>query len=502
LQDRAISAIPEVDVVVGKAGRVDSALDPAPLSMIETVIFYKPEYGVDAEGNRVRNWGPDVKSPADIWNKIAAAANLTGSTSAPPLQPIETRLVMLQTGMRAPMGVKVFGEDLNELEDAAVAIEQVLKQVPEIRPETVQAQLVVGKPYLEADLRSAAARRQMKLYQVRPAEVLGALAGYAGGRVVTTSIDGRIRIPVLVQLQREQRDDIEQIRRLPIRTPRGTVPLEEIVEITFRQGPQMLLSEDTFKVTYVTFAGQEEVADLDVIHAAQNTLQQARQSGEIKLPSGITYRFAGEYEQELETSRTLQFILPLAMLLIFLILYLQFKSVWTTGIVGLGIAVAWSGGFLIIWMYGQDWFLDFELFGRSMREVFQTGTINLSAAVWVGFLALFGIATDDGVVMSTYLDQTFRANRTRSVDEIRAATIEAGCRRVRPCLMTTATTVLALLPVLTSTGRGSDIMLPMALPSFGGMLIEVLTMLTVPVLYCAGIEWKRRIGRRGKRLAD
>jgi Cu(I)/Ag(I) efflux system membrane protein CusA/SilA len=174
---------------------------------------------------------------------------------------------------------------------------------------------------------------------------------------------------------------------------------------------------------------------------------------------------------------------PLALFIIFLILYLQFRAVSTTLLVFSGIIVAWSGGFLLIWLYGQSWFLDFDVFGVNMRTLFQVHAINLSVAIWVGFLALFGIASDDGVVMSTYLEQTFRGRAVTDKRQVRRAVIEAGSRRVRPCLMTTATTILALIPILTSTGRGSDIMVPMAIPSFGGMTIEVLTMLVVPVLY-------------------
>jgi Cu(I)/Ag(I) efflux system membrane protein CusA/SilA len=177
-------------------------------------------------------------------------------------------------------------------------------------------------------------------------------------------------------------------------------------------------------------------------------------------------------------------VVPLALFIIFMILYFQFKSTMTSLLVFSGIIVAWSGGFLLIWLYAQDWFLDFSVFGVNMRELFGVHTINLSVAIWVGFLALFGIASDDGVVMCTYLEQSFRGKRMQSVDEVRKAVVAAGARRIRPCLMTTATTILALIPVLTSTGRGSDIMVPMAIPSFGGMTIEVLTMLVVPVLYC------------------
>jgi len=184
------------------------------------------------------------------------------------------------------------------------------------------------------------------------------------------------------------------------------------------------------------------------------------------------------------SEKKLMVILPLALFVIFLILYFQFKSVTTTSLIFSGVAVAWAGGFILLWFYSQSWFMDFNIFGTNMRDFFQVHPINLSVAVWVGFLALFGIATDDGVIMGTYLNQTFEKVKPGTIKEIRNATIEAGKRRVRPCMMTTATTLLALIPVLASTGRGSDIMVPMAIPSFGGMLIVIISMFVVPVSYC------------------
>jgi Cu(I)/Ag(I) efflux system membrane protein CusA/SilA len=224
-------------------------------------------------------------------------------------------------------------------------------------------------------------------------------------------------------------------------------------------------------------------AEVDVVEEAAAYLRAKIASGEFVVPAGVSYAFAGSYENQIRATRTLMVVIPVALFLIFIILYLQFRSVSTTSLVFSGIAVAWSGGFLLIWLYGQPWFLDVELFGTNLRTLFQVHPINLSVAIWVGFLALFGIASDDGVVMSTYLEQTFRDRPTRDRREVRDAVVVAGSRRVRPCLMTTATTILALIPVLTSTGRGSDIMVPMAIPSVGGMAIEVLTMLVVPVLY-------------------
>jgi len=287
-----------------------------------------------------------------------------------------------------------------------------------------------------------------------------------------------------VRYMRELRDQIETVERILISAPDGTqIPLEELAEIRYVRGPQMIKSEDTFLVGYVTFDKRQGYAEVDVVEQASAYLESKRESGEFAVPTGVSYAFAGMYENQIRAQRTLRVVLPLALFIIFLILYFQFKTISTTLLVFSGIIVAWSGGFIMIWLYGQSWFLSIPLFGVDLRELFQIQPINLSVAIWVGFLALFGIASDDGVVMATYLDQTFATRRPKTVREIREATVSAALRRVRPALMTTATTILALVPVLTSTGRGSDIMVPMAIPSFGGMTVAVITLLVVPVLY-------------------
>ena len=268
------------------------------------------------------------------------------------------------------------------------------------------------------------------------------------------------------------------------------VPLSQLADIRYVRGPQVIKSEDTFKTGYLTFGSEKGFAEVDVVEAAEAYLKGKEDSGELIRPEGVRYQFAGNYEAALEFNRTLVVMLPLCLISIFILLYLQNKSVRTTLIIFSGVAVAWSGGFLLLWLYGRPGFLNFSIFGIHLRELFQVNPVNLSTAVWVGFLALFGIATDDGVVIATYLRQKFDELRPTTIAEIRAATLEAGLRRVRPCLMTTATTVLALLPVLTSTGRGSDIIVPMAIPVFGGMAIELMTMFVVPVLFCLGKERK------------
>jgi Cu(I)/Ag(I) efflux system membrane protein CusA/SilA len=221
------------------------------------------------------------------------------------------------------------------------------------------------------------------------------------------------------------------------------------------------------------------------VEQVRNLLKEKMEYGELSLPSGVSYAFIGTYENQVRAERRLMIILPLVLLIIFMIHYLHFSSLIKAGLVFSSVIVAWAGGFIMIWLWCQPWFLDISLFGASLRDLFQVHPLNLSIAIWVGFLALFGIAEDDGVVMATYLDQTFARRTPATVDDIRRATVEACLQRIRPCLMTTTTTLLSLIPVFTSTGRGSDIMIPMAIPTFGGMILEGMTNLIVPTLYCA-----------------
>jgi Cu(I)/Ag(I) efflux system membrane protein CusA/SilA len=396
---------------------------------------------------------------------------------------------MLQSGMRAPMGVKVKGPDLKSIETVGLQIEQMLKEVPSVEPAAVIAERIIGKPYLEIDIdRKAIARYGIKLQTVQDVIEVA-----IGGRRITTTVEGRERFPVRVRYLRELRDSIESLERILVPAPNGAqIPLIQLAQIDYIRGPQVIKSEDTFLIGYVLFDMKPGYAEVDVVEQADAYLQEKMASGELRLPAGVSFTFAGTYENQVRSEKKLMVVLPLALFIIFMILYLQFKSVLTTGLVFTGILVAWSGGFIMIWFYAQPWFLDWSIFDTSLRELFQAHPINLSVAIWVGFLALFGIATDDGVVVATYLKDSFAKRSPRTVDEIREATLEAGKRRIRPCLMTTATTILALLPVLTSSGRGSDIMVPMAIPSFGGMVIEVITMLVVPVLFCAFQEMRFR----------
>jgi Cu(I)/Ag(I) efflux system membrane protein CusA/SilA len=254
----------------------------------------------------------------------------------------------------------------------------------------------------------------------------------------------------------------------------------------------VIKSEDTSLVSYVTFDKQEGIAEVTAVEQAQAHLKRAEEEGRFSRPEGVTYRFTGSYENQIRSTKRMMIVLPLTLFIIFMILYFQFKSTVTTLLVFAGVFVAWSGGFQMLWLYDQDWFLNFPVFGENLRDIFHIRSYNLSVAVWVGFLALFGIATDDGVILTTYLNQTFDRRRPQTKEDIREAVVEAGKRRIRPCLMTSATTILALIPVLTSIGRGADVMVPMAIPSVGGMAVVLLTVFTVPTLYCLKEEWKLR----------
>lgn len=556
-QDKAFYEIPEVESAIGKLGRADSPLDPAPVPMIETVITYHPEYATDRNGRRLsykynaktndfvraldghlllapdgkpymvrgtfvrdesghlipdprgkpfRQWRPaldphlnpdreawaGIRKPDDIWDEIVRAGEVPGTTSAPRLQPIATRLVMLQSGMRAPMGIKVHGPSLEAIEKAGIALEKALRDVPMIEPSAVLADRIVGKPYLSVvPDRTALAR-----YGIRIQDFQDVLEVAIGGQQVTRTIEGRERYPVRVRYARELRDSPEALRRILVPTMDGAqIPLEQLAEIRYERGPEMIKSEDTFLTGFVLFDKKPQFAEVDVVEQARTHLQAEIAAGRLALPDGVSYTFAGNYENQIRASQRLAMVIPLTLAIVFLILYFQFKDYALSFFVFTGIIIAWSGGFLLIWLYAQDWFLNVHLFGIDLRDLFQVQTINLSVAIWVGFLALFGVATDDGVIMCTYLTQRFDGFKPTSIAEIRDATIAAGLRRVRPCMMTTATTILALIPVLTSSGRGADIMIPMALPSFGGMTLQVMTTLVAPVLFC----WREE--RRFKRAA-
>ena len=532
--DRRVAHIPEISSVVGKLGRVNSALDPAPISMYENTINYKPEYYkndqgdlvkfkidesqhfllksgmsytndellnqalsvddlvVDPEGSYFRNWRSKIRSSDDIWEEIVLESKVLGVTSAPKLQPIETRLIMLQSGMRSPIGIKIFGPDLQSINDFSFRLEPFIRRAKSVNPETVFADNIIGKPYIMIHLE----REMIAKYGLSLESVQQHIETAIGGVKVGTAVNGKERYPIRVRYPRERRDHPEALMNIYVNTPTGgQVRLGDLVTLDYERGPQVIKSEDAFLLGYLLLDKYPQYEIKDVIQELNEIIQENIENGSLIVPTGVHYEFDGSFKHQIRAEKRLMIIVPLVLLVIFIILYMQFKSITTSLMIFFGIAMAFSGGFILMGLYHTDWFLNFTLFGTPMREVFQIQPINLSVAVWVGFIALFGIATDDGVLMGTYLNQNFQKKKPSTIAEIRKATTEAGLRRIRPAVMTTATTLIALLPILTSSGRGSDIMIPMAIPIFGGMVIASITYFIVPVLY----SWQKEIQlKKGK----
>jgi Cu(I)/Ag(I) efflux system membrane protein CusA/SilA len=529
--DRRLLSIPEVESAVGKWGRAESALDPAPIQMYETTINYKPEYMLDADGHRARfrtdsrgrfllrsgawfdpkegfraipqdslvpdrhgdyfrQWRPEIRTEDDIWQEITRVTQLPGITGSPKLQPIATRQVMLSTGMKAPMGLKVYGPDLETIDRVGLQMERALKEVGDVNAASVYYDRAQGAPYIEIE----PDREKLGRYGIQIGTVQQVIETAIGGMEEGNTVEGRERFPIRVRYARELRDDPEALRQILVPAADGTqIPLGQLASFRFVPGATMIQSENTFLVGYITFDKQGNKAEGDVVNAARKHIDQLVAAHKIELPRGVSYKFTGTYEQQEHAAKRLAVVIPVALMLIFLILYMQFKSLTASMIHFSGVFVAFAGGFMLMWLYGQPWFMNFEIAGVNMRTLFGMGQINLSVAVWVGFIALFGVATDDGVLMGTYIHQTFQKLKPQTRTEIKEAVVTAGKRRVRAACMTTATTLIALLPVLSSTGKGSDIMVPMSIPTFGGMLIQTVTMFVVPVLQCWWRESKIQV---------
>ncbi|TWU04576.1 efflux RND transporter permease subunit [Stieleria varia] len=462
-QDALIGQIPEVSDVLGKIGRIDSALDPAPAAMIETYVMLKPR----------QQWRPGVTA-RDIWDQINRVATLPGVTPASPLQPIEGRVVMLQSGIKAPMAIRIYGDDLQTLADAALQVSEHLRQSPYVNAGTVNPDIVLGKPYIEFTVdREAASRYGMSAQMVNQV-----IETALGGMNLIHTVEGRERYPVRLRYNRDLRERVEQLDRLPVVTHSGAVvPLGELAKLETTWGPGAINSENARLIAHVSFTSNGATGDLESIAAIEQSLLEAQSlpasdPNRLALPPGYSLEAVGSFRNQIEANRRLIWLVPLVIVINLLVIYLQFRHIPITLAVFAGIPVAFGGGMILLAIYGAE----------------------MNTAIWVGFIALFGIAVDDGVVIATYLDQVFTKRRLNTIADIRAATIEAGVRRIRPCLMTTATTLVALVPVLMATGRGADVARAMALPVFGGMAVEVITLFVVPVVYCGFKEFKMNLG--------
>lgn len=449
IQNKIIKSFPEVESVVGKVGRAETATDPAPVEMFETVINLKPKKfwrkGMTKE-KLIHDMDAALRFPgvANIWT-----------------QPIVNRIDMLTTGIRTPVGVKIFGNDLKKLEQIAEEIKNIVQNVK--GAEDLYAEKITGKPYLEIIPK----REELARYNLTIRDVMDVVEMAIGGENLTTTIEGRERYPVRVRYLRELRDSPEKIRRLLVPTPVGShIPLGQIAEIRLVEGPAMINSENGMLRAYVLMNVRGR--DLEGFVKEASKLVAEKMAG--KLPVGYSIQWSGQYEHLVRARKRLSILVPISLFINYMIIFMNFKSHRKTLTIFTAIPVTLCGGILLLAIYG----------------------FNFSVAVWVGFIALFGIAVDDGVIMTTYLDQVFAEKKPKTKQEVIEATISAGKARIRPAFMTTITTIFALLPIFIFPGTGKEVMRPMAIPSLGGMIIEMITWFIVPTLYCWFEERKIR----------
>jgi copper/silver efflux system protein len=444
-QDRVIREMPEVASVAGKLGRFDTATDPAPTEMIETTILLKP----------AAEWRPGMtkdKLVAELTTKLAQVPGYVPGF----LQPIENRILMLSTGIRAQLGIKIFGDNLDALQRKAFEVGRIVSGIPGatgVAPSRVQ-----GKPYLEITVDRAAMAR----YGLSAADVLAIAETGLGGRTVTTSLQGRERWPVQVRLERADREDLDRLGAIPVATPTGTyVPLGQVATIQRVNGPNEIASENGRLRAFV----QANVTGRDLGSFVAEA--KARLATDVRLEPGMTIEWSGQYENQLRARQTLRLILPVVLLVIFVILYLTFRSAAEAAHVILAVPFALTGGVLLQWFMG----------------------FNFSVAVWVGYIALFGTAIQTGVVMVLYLEEAVAKKRAAcgaafSRADLVAAVKDGARLRLRPKVMTVATAIAGLLPIFWSTRTGVEVMQPIAAPVVGGMLSSLVHILVVtPVIF-------------------
>jgi Cu(I)/Ag(I) efflux system membrane protein CusA/SilA len=453
-QDRIIRSFPEVATVFGTVGRSDSATDNAPLDMYDTTIMLKPR----------DQWRPGMtyeKLIHDMDEKLQFPG-LTNTWT----MPVENRLDMELTGIKTAVGIKIQGPDLARIEDIGARMQQVLSTMPETN--SVFAERVSQGFYLNVDVNRPVAAR----YGLTVADVQRVITSEIGGADIAQNVEGRERFPIAVRYQRDFRDHPEALSQALIPTPSGEqIPLSEVARVYYSRGPSMIRDEDGALTGYV-YLNLNTNDYGGFVNRAEKLLNQ-----KAALPAGYTWRWAGEYEFEMRAKQRLTIILPIVFFVIFLLLYLVFKSAIEAVVLIVPTLYAMSGGLLLQWLLGY----------------------NFSVAVWVGYIALFGIAVETGVVMVVYLDEALQRhlaqNSTMSEDLLHQAVIEGAVQRLRPKLMTVAAVILSLAPILWETGIGADVMKPIAAPIVGGMITSTIhVLILVPVFF---LLIKRRALRRG-----
>ncbi len=450
--DRIIRTFPEVHNVLGKIGRAETATDPAGLDMIETTIQLKPE----------REWRPGM-TPEKLVQEMDQAIRFPGLTNAWTM-PIKTRTDMLSTGIKTPVGIKIGGPDLTVLESIGKEVEAVVRTVPGTL--SAFAERAAGGNYLDFDIdRQAVAR-----YGLTMGDVQDVIQTAMGGMTVTTTVEGLERYPVNVRYGRELRDDPEALRRVLVRTPSGQqIPIAQLANVRIRSGPMVVRSEGTRPNAWVYV----DITGIDVGTYVKSAMRAVAER--VKLPPGYTLTWSGQYEYMQRAERRLMVVIPLTIFIIFVIIYLNTKSLAKTAIVFLAVPFSLVGAIWLLYLAGY----------------------NLSIAVWVGIIALAGLDAETGVVMLLYLDvayQEWRAKgRMRGLDDLREAIDHGAVKRVRPKIMTAATIIAGLLPILWSSGAGADVMKRIAAPMVGGVVTSVLMELLVyPAIYLLWKGWELR----------
>jgi Cu(I)/Ag(I) efflux system membrane protein CusA/SilA len=437
----------EVEWVVGKLGRAETATDPAPVVMIESIIHLKDK----------RHWRRGM-TREKLIQEIQEKTRMPG-VSPIMTQPIRNRIDMLATGIQTPVGIKVFGPDLKRIVEIATKIEKIVSQVEgAISP---YAERISNRPYFEIEID----REQAARYGIMVGDIQHIIMTAIGGMNLSTTVEGRERYPIRVRYLRELRDNPELLKRIFVPTPKGEhIPLAQLAKLKRVPGPAVINSENTLTYARIFInVNQEKVGLVDFVNNAQKTVKEKISSGQLRLPPGYFISWSGQFESELESRRRLIPSLVLALSVILLLLYMAFKKFSTLFILSTGIPVSLMGGIILLFFLG----------------------FKFSTAVWVGFIALFGVATDNAVVLLSTLDDLFKKKAADSIAQIRQLVIEGVLLRVRPAMMTTTTTIIALIPVMLSTGSGSEIMKPMASPTVGGLVTATLSnLILVPVLYC------------------
>jgi Cu(I)/Ag(I) efflux system membrane protein CusA/SilA len=450
--DKKLKEHPLVANAIGKLGRANTAIDPAPVAMFETVVKLIPE----------DEW-PDGVSIYDIMSELDGELQVPGLVNAW-LFPIENRIAMISTGIKTQIGIKIFGDDLKKLESLAAKIG---KEVEKIKGAYgVYAEQITGKPYIEFDIDRVSASR----YGINTGTINKILQTAVGGMTIGQFYEGRERYPIRVRYKKELRDRIDELKKVLVPSPLGQhIPLSELADINIVTGPAAIQSENGMLRSLVLL----NVQGRDLIGFVEDAKEHIEKN--VELPKGYSIVWAGQYESQVRSNNRLMMLVPIALIINLFLIYIGIKNLRNAGIIFSAVPIAFAGGLILLWI----------------------GGFNTSVAVWVGFIALFGIAVDDGVVMMTYLQEAIKTHNPKDWVGLKECIIEAGSRRIRPLVMTTTTTVVALIPIMWSTSTGSEVMKPMAIPTLGGMLVELVTLFIVPVVY-SYFEHRRIILEQGE----